>query len=508
MKKLWKLFLVMSVLVFAACGGKQDGTKKPEGTPGPAEGEPTPTPEVTAEPAPGGNPVDGDYLQYTFNLEEKHQKIDGFGGAFTWYSDQVFTAGNTNGLLDAAFTDAKMSVIRFKNEYSYHGEGNASNVGSMLRIYEAAVERAAKYGEEPTILLSCWSPPARLKSNQSINGGGSLAKHEDGTYMYEEYASWWVDSVKFYRDWGIKIDYISIQNECDFVASYDGCEFAQVETSTQASYAKAFLAVYDAMQAEFGDEAPKMIAPETMSCAPLQLYAYVKDIIETKPESIYGIGYHLYVGGDSDEDNNTVKYDSFVWNFLDMEKYFGEYGYARWQTEFFRGRGLQTAALITNAMVQADMNAYIYWSAVWPNERADFESGELIGFVNGKSDNGDGWMLCADYYALRHFSEFIRPGYTRVEASMQGGINFKTSAYVSEDEKTLVLVVVNLTKTEQTLQVPAEGQKITDSSIYQSVLGIEDSSNNVLYQNIGALQADNTVKLPGESITTIVLSLE
>ena len=188
MKKLWKLFLVMSVLVFAACGGKQDGTKKPEGTPGPAEGEPTP--EVTAEPAPGGNPVDGDYLQYTFNLEEKHQKIDGFGGAFTWYSDQVFTAGNTNGLLDAAFTDAKMSVIRFKNEYSYHGEGNASNVGSMLRIYEAAVERAAKYGEEPTILLSCWSPPARLKSNQSINGGGSLAKHEDGTYMYEEYASW------------------------------------------------------------------------------------------------------------------------------------------------------------------------------------------------------------------------------------------------------------------------------------------------------------------------------
>lgn len=91
---------------------------------------------------------------------------------------------------------------------------------------------------------------------------------------------------------------------------------------------------------------------------------------------------------------------------------------------------------------------------------------------------------------------------------MQGGINFKTSAYVSEDEKTLVLVVVNLTKTEQTLQIPAEGQKITDSSIYQSVLGIEDSSNNVLYQNIGALQADNTVKLPGESITTIVLSLE
>lgn len=508
MKKVWRVCLLSFVLLFAACGKRQENVEDPTPTPDPAGTEVTQAPGGTKAPDSKDDKTEGAYLQYKFNLDEKHQTIDGFGGAFTWYSDQVFTTGNPNGLLDAAFTDAKMSMIRFKNEYSYHAEGNAGNVGPMVRIYEAAVERAAQYGEEPTILLSCWSPPANLKSNQKINGGGSLAKHEDGTYMYEEYARWWVDSVRFYRDWGIKIDYVSIQNECDFVADYDGCEFAQVETSTQASYAKAFLAVYDAFREAFGEDAPKMIAPETMSCEPLKLYAYIKDIIDTKPESIYGVGYHLYVGGDSDEKNNTVKYDSFLWNFLDMEKYFGEYGYARWQTEFFRGRGLQTAALITNAMVQADMNAYIYWSAVWPNADADFECGELIGILNGKKRNNDGWILCADYYALRHFSEFIRPGYTRVEASMDGGVKFKNSAYVSEDGKKVVLVVINLGEEEQTLQVPAEGYTIAGSDIYQSVLGIEDSSKNVLYQGIGALEAGNTVKLPGESITTIVLSLE
>lgn len=509
MKKFWKLFLIVSVLGFIpACGFKKDSITESEKTLEPNSLETELTSGIMPESIPEENAMNETYLQYEFCLDKRYQRIDGFGGAFTWYSDQVFADGrNTDSLLNALFTDAKISIIRFKNEYSYYTEGNAGNVDAMARIYQAAAEHAAVYGEKPVILLSCWSPPAYLKSNQDICGGGSLAKHEDGTYMYEEYARWWVDSVQYYRDWGIQIDYISIQNECDYEAGWDGCEFAQMETSTQASYAKAFLAVYDAMQKEFGDEAPKMIAPETMSCEPSKLYAYVKDIVESNPESIYGIGFHLYIGGESDENNNTVKYDSFNRNFMDMEKYFGEYPYARWQTEFFRGRGLQTAALINNAMVQANMNGYIYWSAVWANESADFESAELIGFQDENKVNKDGWSYCADYFALRHFSEFIRPGYTRVEASMQGG-DCRTSAYVSEDGKTLVLVVINLGKAGQILQIPAEGHRINSSSVYQSVLGIEDTSGNILYQNIGELEMDNTVELPGESITTIVLSLE
>lgn len=499
MRKVTGLFLAFGMMLgCAACAGGAESAGKPTSMP---TAEVVKSPET--EPDDGTVEVKEEYLQYSFDLNEKHQVIDGFGGAFTWYADRVFSTTNSAGLLDAAFSDAKLSIIRFKNEYSYNTEGTAGNIGPMVRIYEAAVERAAEYGEEPTVLLSCWSPPASLKSNHSINGGGTLAKQEDGTYMYEEYARWWVESVKFYRDWDIKIDYVSIQNECDFVAGYDGCEFGMEESENYASYSKAFLAVYEAFQEEFGEDAPKMIAPETMTCEPVKLYGYLKEVLETKPESIYGVGYHLYLGGDSDEENNTVKYDSFTMNFLDLETYFGEYGYARWQTEFFRGRGLQTAALINNAMVQGNMNAYIYWSAVWPHEDKNFESGQLIGL-----QGANGWALCADYYAVRHFSEFVRPGYTRVEASTENGMNFRTSAYLSEDEKTLVLVVINLSKEEEILQIPAEGYVITGSDMYQSVLSIEDGSKNVLYKNIGGLSGENTVKLPGESITTMVLTLK
>lgn len=450
-------------------------------------------------------------LRYTFDFNKKYQVIDGFGAAFTWYADWIFYTSDADekALLDALFSDAKLSVIRLKNEYEYAMDGKDKNISTMKNVYNAAVERAAEYKEEPIVLLSCWSPPASLKSNSSINGGGTLAKDADGNYRYDEYAKWWVESVKYYRENGLKIDYVSIQNECDFKAGYDGCEFGKSETYTYASYAKAFLAVYRAFQAEFGEDAPKMIAPETMTCKPSDLYAYIKEIIETEPKSIYGVGYHLYIGGSSSEENNTstANPDSFNTNFSNLETYFGKYDYARWQTEFFRGKGIQTAALISNAMTQGNMNSYLYWGAVWDGAGDSFEANEMIGITKDGNSKFT-WKYCADYYAVRHFSEFVRPGYTRIEASIESNDTVKNSAYLSEDGKTLVLVIINTGNEERIMRIPAENCSITDSDMYQSVLSTKDTSKNVLYENIGELGEGNTVSLPGESITTIVLSLE
>ena len=490
-------------------------TPAPTTTPAPTETPaPTVTPEPTETPAPTVTPganEEVDYLKYNIDLNKKYQVIDGFGAAFTWYADWIFYTSDADekALLDALFSDAKLSVVRLKNEYEYATNDVDRNLSTMKKVCDAATERAAEYDEEPIILLSCWSPPARLKSNKSINGGGTLAKGTDGNYVYEEYAQWWVEAVKYYRENGIKIDYVSIQNECDFVAGYDGCEFGKSETAAYASYSKAFLTVYDAFRTAFGENAPKLIAPETMSCKPAELYAYIKEIIETEPQSIYGVGYHLYIGGNSsDQDKtSTVVPDSFNTNFSYLEPNFGKYDYALWQTEFYRGKGLQMAELINNAMTRGNMNAYLYWGAVWESKEDPFEANKMIG-ITKNSNNSFTWEYCSDYYAFRHFSEFIRPGYTRVETQMEEGANVADSAYLSEDGKTLVLVVVNPGDEEKKLKLPAENYSIIGSEMYQSVLSVKDASKNVLYENMGELAEGNIVTLPGESITTIVLSLK
>jgi glucuronoarabinoxylan endo-1,4-beta-xylanase len=153
------------------------------------------------------------------------------------------------------------------------------------------------------------------------------------------------------------------------------------------------------------------------------------------------------------------------------------------------------------------MNAYLYWGAVWESNADPFEANKMIG-ITKNANNKFTWDYCADYYAFRHFSEFIRPGYTRVASIIKGNQNIDNSAYLSDDGKTLVLVLINPDEEEKEQMIPEENFAIRNSEIYQSVLSIENPSKNKLYENIGDLGEEKLVTLPGESITTIVLSLE
>ena len=61
-------------------------------------------------------------------------------------------------------------------------------------------------------MISSWTPPNYLKNNGSPIGG-TLARHSDGSYKYDEFAEWWASSLVAYEQLGITATYISIQNE-------------------------------------------------------------------------------------------------------------------------------------------------------------------------------------------------------------------------------------------------------------------------------------------------------
>ncbi|MBR5967783.1 MAG: hypothetical protein IK001_04190, partial [Lachnospiraceae bacterium] len=306
MKKCIVSVFLICVMLLSACAKNSQNSVDTT----PAPGTPTDTavtngadkqPDPTKAPTPTEEPdtFEGKTLEFDFN--KQYQTIDGFGAAFTWYAERLLRAENSEGGFDALFNDLKLNILRFKNEYEYNIEDKAENAVTMASYYKEARERAAQYGEKVQVLLCCWSPPAKLKSDNSIDvGSGTLKKDADGNYCYEAYADWWTEAVKYYRSFGIQIDYVSIQNEVDFAPDdYEGCLFAANETDDKASYSKAFLAVYRAFKAEFGDDAPKLIGPETMSCVPTTLKSYMKEALAEEPESMYAYGFHLYVGGTS-----------------------------------------------------------------------------------------------------------------------------------------------------------------------------------------------------------------
>lgn len=491
MKKLRFLAPLVLLILLCAC------ERKPKNV----------TPGVTDTPTPSPEPVPEANYAFTVNEAERFQVIDGFGAGFTWYADEMVGHGHADEVYDLLFKDGGLTILRFKNEYGYKNFENSANTN--LLIYEAAKKRAEARGEKVTVLYTSWSPASALKSNASINGHGTLIKKEDGSYDYEGFAKWWTESVAAYREKGIPVDVVSIQNECDYAVSYDGCEFDPQE-GNNASYAKAFLASYRSLRDTFGEDTPKMIAPETMTCEATKIKVYLNEIQKEAPESIFAVGHHLYAGGTSTDKPDNCNYDSFNSNLRSLKDYAQTYDCRLWQTEFYRGTVLQTANMINNVLTVENGNAYIYWGGVWNSDVTNnLETNTLIPVSNYMSlQNGmTGYKLTGAYYALRHFSEFIRPGYTRIQCSMkqvsgEAVSGLRPSGYVSPDGKRFVYVLINNSNEE--LQIDFGSVAAGTSTIRQSVFATGFTAD-MMYKDLGAIPAHGILAVPGSSVTTVVI---
>ena len=501
MKKRTVLVLVSTLCFLLACCGK-----KPTPTPAPPTQTPTPAPPTqTPTEAPTPTPD----FSYKADTDTRFQTIDGFGAGYTWYSEEATGHPYAETIYDLLFRDAGLTILRFKNEFGY--STFEQSAASNLAFYEAAKKRAAERGEEVTILYTSWSPAAYLKSNGTIKGHGSLRRDDSGQYDYEGFADWWVQSVNAYREKGIPVDLVSIQNECDFAVDYDGCEFDQRESAENASYASAFLSSYRKFKETFGAEAPLMIAPETMTAKAMTVKLYLSEILSAEPDSIYAVAHHLYDGGTSTDTPDDCQYDSFSSNLRALKEYGETYGFRLWQTEFYRGTALQTANMIQNTLAIENAGAYIYWGGVWIGTLADnLESNTLIpcSVRIAELDGRTGYTVTGAYYAMRHFSEFIRPGYVRVQSSASqlsdaASVSLKHSTYLSPDGNRLVIVFLNNSADPQTVCVSGTGFNKA-GLIRQSVFS-QGFTADMMYQDKGAVPASGYIALPAESVTTVVL---
>jgi len=101
-------------------------------------------------------------------------------------------------------------------------EGVQDLVNAHRPDYYENVKIVNKYGGYN--LASPWSPPKEWKSNNSINGGGNLMPA-----YYRQYADYLRRFAQNMYDKGAPIYAISISNEPNYTAGYDGCEWTAVE---------------------------------------------------------------------------------------------------------------------------------------------------------------------------------------------------------------------------------------------------------------------------------------
>lgn len=134
------------------------------------------------------------------------------------------------------------------------------------------------------LFASPWSPPAFMKDTNKLIGGGRL-KDE----FYPTYAEYFVKFVKAYKEEGITINALTVQNEAKAVQTWESCVFTAEE---EAIFATKYLR--PALDKNgFGDV--KIILWDHNK---ERLYDRAKAsfAIEGAKDAVWGMGYHWYSG--------------------------------------------------------------------------------------------------------------------------------------------------------------------------------------------------------------------
>ena len=406
----------------------------------------------------------------------RYQKIEGIGASGAFRTMELVSHRRKAELYNLLFKELGIDIFRIRNTYDINRVDFNDSV-EIIKNAEAAMGRDLK------IMISPWTPPARLKSNGSVIGG-TLAKR-DGKYVYDEFAQWWYDSLEAYAKAGVKADYITIQNEPDFEAKYDSCIFAPTEDANTAGYDAATEAVWQKLNGEMGPNIPKILDPETMGFNNIE--GYIKNL--DNPSHTYGYAHHLYGCTGCAEAP-----DRYIPQMLSFKKLNSQYGNKpAFQTEFedkpdtWTG-AINTAILMHNSLVIEEVAGYLYWDLFW-----SVGSG-LISITDPNT-----YIIMPAYYAFKQYSAFTDSDWQRVEASTDNA-GVKISAYISPDNQKLTIVLLNTTTdTDIALECSFKGFCISKGEVYRS-------SGTEKCVNVGSYNRSSPLKLPAHSITTLALS--
>jgi O-glycosyl hydrolase len=425
----------------------------------------------------------------TIDMMSEKQEIQGFGAAGAYYMNWLCSHPQKKEIYAAIFGGLGLDILRIRNTYGI----SADFAGDMARLQEVTGAAQASLGRRVRLMNSSWSPPALLKSNGTTGNGGTLSRNSLGAYRYADFAGWWADSLLAYRQQGIVFDYISIQNEPDYAAVYDSCRFDPTENANFAGYHQALAAVKAALVYRVPDP-PKLLGPETLSLS--SAGNYLSAI--TNSSLLYGHAHHLYGPGSFDQPDGVL---------LAMRNYAAAYGTKPiFQTEYARLAGgdgfrgaLNLARHIHNSLVENQAAAYIHWSLFWAPNTNGSEGYALVQLDNPWTTTSPSFKINPQYYAFRQYSKFIHTGWRRVGA-VSGMSAVRVSAFRDSTTSMVSVVLINdSTATATGFAVNVPGFNVATGEIHRTSL----SEQGV---RVGGLAPGKTFSLPGESITTLVLS--
>ena len=423
----------------------------------------------------------------SIDVTRRHQTLVGIGAGVAYVNDELAQHPRKAALFDAMFAGTGMNVLRLRNSY----DQQQSDLGSTQEIVSAARERLE---QQPLIILNSASPPDSLKRNGSSWCEGNpdtctLATLADGSFDYAGLAAHWRASLDAYAAIGIEPDYISIQNNPNWVPpagfANEACRFLPAEgsetvTTPDGEVSVDFPGYSEALTALVGEfdglaAPPKIVAPETTHPDLVAEYTAMLDFT-----NVDAIAYHLY-GVDPAALDNT--------QFAELGKLAEEHERPLFQSEM-QADALAMMVLMHASFAVQGAALFVQNGFIGSANRIEPDDTVLINLTETDFVLGD------PYHIMLHYSAHTGPGWVRVGADSDTD-EVLVSAWTSPDDSELVVVLTNARLTEQTVRLEGQASEMP-STVTRTVLGgVERSAE------LGPLPTEGLVALPGQSTVTV-----
>jgi len=440
-------------------------------------GEKPDPPETTVEPV---------ITRAVIDLSLTYQEMIGFGGSLTWYADRITSSPQKNQICQLLFQDMGMDIVRFKNNYYPMGYPAVKTTDVMENtaiktLYTVTEELNAIARQlDPSIqtMISSWTPPSALKSNNNLREG--TLKKDNGAFMYEAFAEYWNDVLDHLS---FQPDFISIQNEPGWITpDWETCEWRPSETNDFPGYVNAFDAVYNKISTRTNP--PKMLGPEAENIGYSgklggNTFALLSDPIKNKPY-LAAYAYHTY---------NFPANALIAQTKADLNMIRDSYGNRPCiMTEYSNFTWLNTAWFIIQNLNEANASGYLYWLMAWHDGNSD----SMI-----KLSSSGTYSTTPFYYVMKHFAKEIDKGYVRVNILTPV---VPMSAFIDPTDKKITVVAVNPTIDPVNVEYDVLGKTVKSIRAVQT-----DAVAN--YKETLPVSTHKYIVLKPKSVTTVVLDI-
>jgi glucosylceramidase len=390
--------------------------------------------------------------------EVEYQTVLGFGGAITeaaGYAFSKLTKENQEKALELYFgkdgigyqlmrshidscdfslsTYTAMDDPEDKDLRSFSQEREEQYILPLLR---AAVKKSGKNFD---LMLSPWSPPAFMKTNQSRTHGGKLK---------EEYRKAWAEYIcryiKEYEKKGFPVNRLTIQNEPAAVQTWDSCIY-------NAEEEKVFLRDY--LYPTLKEQGLGHIKLNIWDHNKERLYERAKAIIDEETDSMVdGVAFHWYSGDHFEA--ITLTHEVFPEKELIFTE--GCVEYSRFSADQLKNAQMYAHDIMGN--LNSGMTGFIDWNIFLDEKGGPNHVGNYCDAPIMVDTQSGELMVKLSYDYIGHFSKYIKPGAKRIGVTKYTS-ELEVTAF-KNPEGELVLVALNRTQNKLPVVIRLDGNLI------------------------------------------------